>query len=299
MSNAINTGVGLINTARAMLSRPGDAISMSMHGSNAQNSRLSVLNDKRTLLRREVSGDLLNASSGKSSATVRRNRFSFITATTDDEAAVLRSDMGMFAHTMPATDDNNSVNSQEDGHTKATVATEFVIYTAIIKQDRNLDLVTILTTERVIVTEYHRRPNSAYLKEQWVSSLENLQVNYCLCTAVCDSLPCTELLTCILWINYQIHNVSARLCKIRSKLIHALLIICVAYTVLCRCQYSSAVAARPRCFSAPPPLVCPILPLQPERPTQMRSLADKVCPNSTVTLQWAVWTTPSTQRCRR
>jgi hypothetical protein len=59
MTNAINSGVGLIKTARALLSRPGDAISMNLSSSKAsgQNNRLSVVDKRSSLLQRELSGD--------------------------------------------------------------------------------------------------------------------------------------------------------------------------------------------------------------------------------------------------
>ena len=181
MSNAINSGVGLLHS---MFSRTGgDAISMTLGNSaNQTSARLSVLNDRRgsSMMRQNSRGEPISTGkpmmNGKNNMVQRKNRFSF--HTTNEEEAVLRSDMGMFAHTMSQHgQDDNSVDSEADkDQHKAPVASEYVIYTAIIKQDRNLDLITILTTERIIVTEYHRRPNSAYLKEQWVSPLANVQV---------------------------------------------------------------------------------------------------------------------------
>ncbi|KAJ1408054.1 hypothetical protein B484DRAFT_436347, partial [Ochromonadaceae sp. CCMP2298] len=105
----------------------------------------------------------------------RRNRFSFVASTEEEAAAVLRSDMGLHALGFKGEEvEELAEMGRARASDKAKVASEFVIYAAIIRQTPEMDLVTLLTTERVVVVEYHRHPHSAFLKELWVSPLAQL-----------------------------------------------------------------------------------------------------------------------------
>lgn len=62
-----------------------------------------------------------------------------------------------------------------EGDPPESVGKEFVIYTGIIRKLPGMDLVVVVSTARVIITEYHRKQKGAYLKIQWVALLKSME----------------------------------------------------------------------------------------------------------------------------
>jgi len=171
----LNEGVGLINNVHTLFTNldKDDTILMNNNNNNNSSNNNNNSSSSRTLQ--------------QSGMKKRRNhRFSFHFDHNhhhDDQEITLRSGIGM--HEYVKSEENQNKNGLEmesvdsslkDSQNYLKNSHEYVIYTAIIAQDSTLDLITVITTSRIIITEYYRRSNSYYLKEKFNAFLNDIDI---------------------------------------------------------------------------------------------------------------------------
>lgn len=174
----LNEGVGLINNVHTLFTNLDKDDTISMNNNNNTNNNNSSNNNNNSSSSRTLQ---------QSGMKKRRNhRFSFHFDHhhhDDDQEITLRSGIGMHEYVKSEENQNNSGLEMEsvdsnlkDSQNYLKNSHEYVIYTAIIAQDSTLDLITVITTSRIIITEYYRRSNSYYLKEKFNVFLNDIDI---------------------------------------------------------------------------------------------------------------------------
>lgn len=215
VSSAINGGVGLLLSAGSYLNPLGEDVAMTRaqkrFGGLSHMNSITMAAAATTTATKRRSGRFFSRQGGEDEArgaqgdrtgmVLRRNRFSYVAPKSAADVnlhSMLSADAGADAaaprgqrlrrgegsiNPLNAQIVNDAVReADEEGDSHRPISArnkkavkEYVVYTALVRQDASMDLVAVLSTDRLVVTEYHHNKHGSFLRELWHSSLDQLQ----------------------------------------------------------------------------------------------------------------------------